>query len=177
MKERRQKPFSPVHQGHRMISFQPIEYDRAKRYQDKGRYQHHLGMKPAAGKAQPVLNQIVPDNKAQPAHNDQCHDRQVDKRVAPVGNKRGIRLKSPHQVKPRVAKGGYRMEYRVIRACHCPHLRSKADIQQDGACQLEYPDAQQNAPYQPYDPADMECTDCFSQNSPLRKPDPPFCHH
>ena len=57
-----------------------------------------------------VCNQVVPDDKAQTADDDQCHNGKQHQIAVVEGGQRGILSQKSQDIKSRVAKGRYRQK-------------------------------------------------------------------
>ena len=84
-----------------------------------------------------VARQIVPDQEAQTADDDQHTDRQADKGIVHIGREGGKGGAAAHEVEARVAESGDGVKDREINALSPAEIRHKADGKQDRAGKFE----------------------------------------
>jgi hypothetical protein len=126
--------------------------------------------------AQAVGIQIPPHYKTQTSDEDQAHTGQIDQPVIRIANQRGIRLKTPHQVKTRIAEGRYGMEDPVVYSFCQTKFRHKSKGQEHSACSFCQKRSFDDKLCQTYDAAQLQCIDAVPQKPPVRESHP-FSHH
>ena len=131
-----------------------------------------------AAEAEFVLDQVVPDEEAQAAQQDEADGHQVDQRIGNEGFQRGERPGDrAHQVKARVAERGDGVKHRIEDAAAGAEQRDKAQGKQQRAGELQQHGAQQRAAHEAHDAADVQGGDALHQQRALAKADAPVHHH
>ena len=108
-----------------------------------------------------VGGDVVPDNEANPAQDNQGHDDQIDQDIVIICRQGGISPKLPHQVEARIAESRDGMENPIPDPLQPAKLWDKAQHQQQGADAFDPGGVNDNFLHEPYRARQLKGIDAF----------------
>ena len=166
-------PEGHLPQGGGIVPLHRQEEEGAPHDQGSGEQEHHLGVEGQGPGLPPVAEDVLPDEEAQAADDDQAHDGQQDHRVPIVGEQAGKGAVIAQQVKARVAKGGDGVEDAPPDTAQGPILGDEAKGQKDGSHPFKEEGPHQSMPDHPDHPVHVVEVQGGDHDEPLREADPP----